>query len=477
MTVLMMVLASFKDRLEERDPAVAPEIHRSEQTQFIYMGKQLVYPKLKQELDHVQNGDPENQNKPNEFDASILMRGLDGLDRGTLAQRWFYAILLNELKGASAARASLELTRSRLDEAGIKPTEQQDHIQGLLNQLFEQYEQGDFTQSHLEEDDRQLLKDQLEWYGELVLAPRESGNLEARESLAQQSQSSSVTWIVGFLVGLLALFVGFVALVASIVFAAVKWMKPKFVTNDSNPNIYIETFAIWLVIFVAGQVLMGLLLSRLNVGEGIQRMGWGVIPFVGSLVALGWPIWRGMSVKQLRSDIGWKWGNPFAEVGSAVQFYLATLPLLLGGLIFFAMVVALTSDRPPTDFSGRDMPSHPVQEVIGDGDAWTIGIVLLLASFAAPLVEETMFRGVLYRHLRNGSRSMAIWLSVIGATLLNSFIFAAIHPQGLLAIPMLMALAIGFSFTREYRDSLVAPMLMHSVHNFLVMMFSFWMMS
>ena len=79
-----------------------------------------------------------------------------------------------------------------------------------------------------------------------------------------------------------------------------------------------------------------------------------------------------------------------------------------------------------------------------------------------------MFRGVLYRHLRDMSQRWARWSSVAFSALLNGFIFAAIHPQGIAGIPGLMTLAICFSLTREWRNSLAAPMLMHGIHNTLV---------
>jgi membrane protease YdiL (CAAX protease family) len=47
-------------------------------------------------------------------------------------------------------------------------------------------------------------------------------------------------------------------------------------------------------------------------------------------------------------------------------------------------------------------------------------------------------------------------------------IFAAIHPQGLLFIPVLGALACGFSLAREWRGSLIPCIVAHGVNNFAV---------
>jgi membrane protease YdiL (CAAX protease family) len=95
----------------------------------------------------------------------------------------------------------------------------------------------------------------------------------------------------------------------------------------------------------------------------------------------------------------------------------------------------------------------------------------VLACVAAPIVEETMFRGVLFRHLREMGRFWPRFGALMFAAVVNSLIFAAIHPQGLVGIPVLMTLGIAFSIVRHYRDSLLAPMAMHAVNNFVVTMF------
>jgi membrane protease YdiL (CAAX protease family) len=48
----------------------------------------------------------------------------------------------------------------------------------------------------------------------------------------------------------------------------------------------------------------------------------------------------------------------------------------------------------------------------------------------------------------------------------NGVIFAAIHPQGIVGIPILTSLAIALTLIRFYRGSLWPPMVVHAVHNF-----------
>jgi membrane protease YdiL (CAAX protease family) len=59
--------------------------------------------------------------------------------------------------------------------------------------------------------------------------------------------------------------------------------------------------------------------------------------------------------------------------------------------------------------------------------------------------------------------------SVVLSALIVSLLFAAIHPQGLAAIPALMALAFGFNLAREWRGTLVPSMVAHAINNGLLL--------
>ena len=48
------------------------------------------------------------------------------------------------------------------------------------------------------------------------------------------------------------------------------------------------------------------------------------------------------------------------------------------------------------------------------------------------------------------------------------FLFAAIHPQGWIAIPALMGIAIGMNLMREWRGTVIPSMVVHGVSNGLV---------
>jgi membrane protease YdiL (CAAX protease family) len=69
-----------------------------------------------------------------------------------------------------------------------------------------------------------------------------------------------------------------------------------------------------------------------------------------------------------------------------------------------------------------------------------------------------MFRGALFAHLRQGNG----WLL---SAALSAFIFAALHPQGWAAIPLLGAIGFVFAGIREWRGTALASMTAHALNN------------
>ena len=81
-----------------------------------------------------------------------------------------------------------------------------------------------------------------------------------------------------------------------------------------------------------------------------------------------------------------------------------------------------------------------------------IGAVVL-----APVVEEVLFRGILYRAIKQqGYPQLALWGS--------SLFFAAIHSNLLTFLPLL-GLALTFALLYERTDTLLAPIATHAVFN------------
>ena len=267
--------------------------------------------------------------------------------------------------------------------------------------------------------------------------------------------------------GIVAAGLGFVGLVLLLVFTFLGSLTSGLGPRRAYHVLYAETFAVWLILFLG--------LSRLAAQAPwpAAQMPLVVAAFLGSLLALGYPVLRGVPWRIVRQDVGLTLGNrPMLEPMFGVGAYLVTLPLLGAGMAItlgiMAIQGALQADLPT--FAPAGPPAHPIVLEVSGGDAWLKVQVLLLASVVAPIVEETMFRGVLYRHLRDLSRGLGLVASVLFSAAAGAFLFAAIHPQGLVAVPVLMALACGMTLIREWRGTLIPSMVVHGVSNGVVML-------
>ena len=256
-------------------------------------------------------------------------------------------------------------------------------------------------------------------------------------------------------VGLAALLMGVFLLVILAVLAHIGKLRSRVTTSGGNGGIYAETFALYLALYIGSGYLARYLPWR-------DLWLSGVIMLL-SLSALAWPVIRGVRWAEVRRDLGLYTGG-VSDIPLGVGTYLGALPILFVGVLF--MLGAMLIRRrlglgDPNDVG----PSHPIIGIALRGNVWAWIQLAVLACVLAPLVEEIMFRGVLYQHLREIGPGLAKWASVTFSVLVSGFVFAVIHPQGLLAVPVLMSLATAFALSREWRGSLVPAMIAHGINN------------
>jgi membrane protease YdiL (CAAX protease family) len=164
--------------------------------------------------------------------------------------------------------------------------------------------------------------------------------------------------------------------------------------------------------------------------------------------------------------------KPFPETFWGVAWYAMSLPMLGIGLIVTRLLMLAKTAITGALIAGSEPEAHhPIVEELIPAGPGTLVLIFLLLSVAAPIVEETFFRGVLYRHLRETTGKWGVVLSMLISGGLVSLIFAIIHPVSLLFAPVLMALAFGFTLARENRGSLLPCMVAHALHNGLIFCF------
>ncbi len=386
------------------------------------------------------------------------------LDTGPVEQRLRFVVLAGELAGPKEAREQLREWKQRAATHGIELTDKQQALCDILDRLYADYERQDHAGPSLTPMERQALRQRLGWFGALALAPADGPHAGQREALLQGAHRAATAYFAIILAALVLGFLGLVALVMFLVFLGVGYLRRAIATGQTDGAIYAETFAVWMALFYA--LGFGAMFIRLP-GQELLLSSIGALL---SLAALAWPVLRGIPWRQVRRDIGWTNGrNPFLELFLGIPTYMAALPLLVVGVLLTFLLLMLerniTGAGGPDYFGPSDAPTHPLLNFAAGASWWEIAQIFLVAGVIAPFVEETMFRGVLYRHLREATERWGPALSILCSALVVSFLFAAIHPQGLATIPALMALAIAFSLAREWRGSLLPAMVAHGVNN------------
>jgi membrane protease YdiL (CAAX protease family) len=388
-----------------------------------------------------------------------LLDAAKTLDAGPVAQRLRALALVSDLGGPGAGLRSAEELRRLIERHQVQLSpEDVRTFEAIEATLLKRQAEGPATEPDVETAD--LLRRQLGWFGDLLLTPAQ-GDSAAREALVRPTQLL-VVGVVVLIVGVVALGIaGAIGAVLLLIFGITGHWRAHLTTGRPRGTVYAETFAVWFLLFLVLSIVASLLPRELAPIAGGLAM-------LASLSALAWPIARGIPFAEMRRDVGLHRGRGFIiEAASGIAAYAMALPLVAVGLTIMFGLMALAGVSMAGgagEFDVSATPTHPLLEWMGGSMANKL-LALVLAAAIAPLVEEVVFRGVLYRHLREGTRRLGAVLSAAASMLLVGLIFAAIHPQGVFAIPVLTALACGFAFAREWRDSLIGPMVAHSINN------------
>ncbi len=137
-------------------------------------------------------------------------------------------------------------------------------------------------------------------------------------------------------------------------------------------------------------------------------------------------------------------------------------PLIVVGQLFAAGMMNLLVMRFTGEFE------NPQLEAIsgGQGFSWpNFLLMLLLVGVIAPIVEEVLFRGVLYGWLRAR-------LPLFAAVVISAAIFAAAHVIPVL-LPALLVVGLILALAYELSGSLWTSILLHSLQNSLVVILIF----
>ena len=279
------------------------------------------------------------------------------------------------------------------------------------------------------------------WFARLALGSGPGGDAVLHRQAVAAGMRVVVAMFSMLLGGTLAIVGGTALLTLAIVRLVDAKVRLAYAPPRRSAVPFLESFALYL----GGMVTIGLLVRWLLHGR----------PFLSSWIALGWvpvaflwPLLRGVSWTELRQGLGWHTGRGVAhEVGVGALGYLGMLPIAVAGVLLTTLL----------SYLARTNPVHPIITEFGGG--WRSAVQLyLLACVYAPIVEETMFRGALFHHLRRCHG----WLV---SAVVSGILFAALHPQGWTAIPLLGAMGMVFCAVREWRGTVLASGTTHAINN------------
>lgn len=212
-------------------------------------------------------------------------------------------------------------------------------------------------------------------------------------------------------------------------------------------------FFVFLLVYpVIPLLLVALLGNAMGAGTVARLLGSAIAaPIVLGAVFLPWlgvrlrPQHIGISLKEFGRMALWGVGG-----------WLANLPVLL---VLFAVTVFLSRWLPSA--------SHPLGEELSSPGG--VAVSLVVAAIIAPILEEVVFRGLLFQGL--GLRIHGVALPVV----LSSLAFASIHPQGPATWLVLGWIGAMGCLLVHQTGSLIPAIVMHALHNFTIIVLAVYL--
>ena len=376
-------------------------------------------------------------------------------------------MLYAEFEGTEIALKKLE--ELRLDMLNLNQRQDQDEAQAAekssieissedlvlheINILQTLYTQG---QDQLTEDETMQLAERYRYIGRVALTHGLPDNDPMRHELITGIWSLAAFFGIVALIVVIAPLVGLVLLILGLISFFNGRMPMRARIPTPGGSVYLETYAI----FVPGFCVMAVTTFFVGNSKYAEFAAFSLLVQWLLLLTVFWGLIRGADAKDWRLAIGWHTGEGlFKEIGCGILGYLASLPVYIVGVVITAILLLAREKYFPSSSGEAEPMVNPIFEMIAGGDFFMILLLFVLATTWAPIVEESIFRGALYRHLRGR-------LHWVLAALGTGVLFAFMHDYGPLMVAPLIALGFMFAFMREWRGSIIAPMTAHFIHNF-----------
>jgi len=391
------------------------------------------------------------------------------------------AICTAELAGAETAVAALEDSSKWLEEQvrendadpkkGIelapKDRETYNENRDLLLRHYrsklESNSQNSAPPKPLTEAETATLKDRLGWFGRLALVYGEFTAPDREKLLAGGTGIVILTFVIGTGITF-AVLAAIVLFIIAIVFLVSGRITSKFVPPAPGGSVYLETLAVFILGFVLLKVVVTLLAMAFTPAGETQPPEW----LGGMQLGLQWllaliplyPLLRGVSFPQWRQEIGFVAPKGVArEIGVGILGYFAGLPIFFVGVLITLVLKLLWEAVKSTWGDEATGPAtNPIFEEILSSNPLNLILLFALATIWAPFVEEMIFRGAFFRHLRSRS-------GLLVAAIVSAIVFGGMHGYELVLLGPVISLGVVFSLMREWRGSIIPSITAHMMHN------------
>lgn len=213
--------------------------------------------------------------------------------------------------------------------------------------------------------------------------------------------------------------------------------------------------ALGLVLWsIVGQVLVALplALAGFTYGRDAATM---VVLLVVQMVVLGGALWW----LRARGRLSWRLLGP---IRPAWRHVWVGLGIGVAGFVLTAVVAEVVNRT----FGPFEVPEQSLLETTTQGGATAVLGVVVAVVFA-PIVEETIFRGILFQSIR---MRVGVWAALV----LSSLVFALVHFEVFSPLPLVIFTVLGIWLAAAFHrtGSLLVPIFGHAAFNGVVLTLS-----
>ncbi|HEX8175934.1 MAG TPA: CPBP family intramembrane glutamic endopeptidase [Pyrinomonadaceae bacterium] len=209
-------------------------------------------------------------------------------------------------------------------------------------------------------------------------------------------------------------------------------------------SVFSSVIALLYLLFTYGSNVKGEELTRLITRDkmAVLIQVSGVIPVHLLTLVLVWVVVTGRGKRPFWRSLGWRFNNKLEPMLSV---------LLAVGLLAFGGVLTKYYGGDPTD----------IDQIINSSTASRL-VLAFLATATAPLVEEIVYRGILYSALQ---RAIGVAWAVVAVSILFMSVHIAQYYNNISVIAAIGVLSLALTLVRAYTKSLLPCFIIHLVFN------------